>query len=329
MVDVLTEATENQLVDQLELVDVAADLIEHGRPHNAISTKLPELDDILHGGFLPKNLVVLAARPGVGKSAVALSIAIGAAEQDHKVLFVSAEMSRLEIAMRMIAYYSGIPASTTMNAEGQESYSRTEMDELIGAMGKIGRLPIKVIDASVPIAAIRARAQAEAMTSAPFELIVIDYLQIMQPGTQRSSDRTRQNEVSDIARGAKDLAMDLDTVVVALSQLNRKTEDRSDKRPMLGDLRESGELEQAADTVIGLYRDEIYQEASQDAGIIELIVLKQRNGRSGVTARAAWHGDRTAVFPLARGYGRATVAHNGQQPLAEEPPPGDEEGDAF
>ena len=321
-----SQSQTHRLITMHELTEAALDLLEHGRPKNGIATQLPELDDILHGGFLPKNLVVVAARPSMGKSAFALSVVASAAERGHKCLFVSGEMSHVEIAMRLVARYSGIPSSTSMNAEGPEEYTDAEIGRFGEAIAKMAALPIKFLDEAVTISAIRARVQAEAMTSEPFELVIIDYLQLMKPETRQGPDRGRQNDVSDIARAAKDLAMDCDTVVMALSQLSRKPEERNDKRPMLADLRDSGEIEQAADTVIGLYRDEQYDPESVDVGIMELIVLKQRNGQSGVTARAAWDGERTTVRGLARGYGRATVT---QQSRSEGPPSGTDEAGGY
>jgi replicative DNA helicase len=315
MFEALNRAPSSHLIGMGELVSQASDLFQAGRPTNTVSTGLPELDEYIHGGFLPKNLVIIGARPSVGKSAIALSIAIHAAEQGVKVLFVSGEMSGIELAMRMVARYSGIPASTSMNSTGPGSYSAVEIKKFHEALSKMSALPFKLVDGATTIAAIRARCQAEAMTGHPVGLVIVDYLQIMLPG-ERRGDNTRQNEVSELARGLKNLAMDLDLTVIALSQLGRALESRQDKRPQLADLRESGELEQAADTVLGLYRSEIYDPTTIEVGIMEILILKQRSGRAGITVKAAWNGERTAVFPLAHGYGHATVTRGSASPTA-------------
>ena len=174
MFETLNRTPSSRLIGMDELVGQATDLFQKGRPANIVATGLPELDDYIHGGFLPKNLVIIGARPSIGKSAIALSIAVNAAERGTKVLFVSGEMSGIELAMRMVARYSGIPASVSMNGEGPQSYSAGEIKKFHEALTKMSKLPFSLIDGATTIAAIRARCQAEAMTGHPVGLVIVD-----------------------------------------------------------------------------------------------------------------------------------------------------------
>jgi replicative DNA helicase len=175
-----------------------------------------------------------------------------------------------------------------------ETLSAGEWAKISKAVAEMMQLEIQFIESSPTVAEIRAQVRAQQVIGRPCGLVIVDYLQLLTP--PRGGGDQRQNEVSEIARSLKVLAMQAEVPVVALSQLSRNVELRMDKHPVLADLRDSGELEQAADTVVFLFRPEHY-EPGIDTGIVELHVAKQRMGRTG-TVRAAWVGENTAILPL-------------------------------
>jgi replicative DNA helicase len=263
--------------EALELIEA---IHSNKKSVNAVPTGFFELDNLL-GGFQKSDLIILAARPSMGKTALALSIARNAAiEHEKPIALFSLEMSDIQLAMRLISAEARINAHSIrtgkFRAEDGAKISRT--------VHKISKAPIYIDDTpSLSILEMRAkcrRLKAEKNIS----LVIVDYLQLM---TVTSKIESREREISLISRSLKALAKELDIPVVALSQLNRAVESRSDKKPMLSDLRESGSIEQDADVVMFLYRPEVYgitqytNDNMSTEGIAEVLVSKQRNGPVG------------------------------------------------
>jgi replicative DNA helicase len=211
----------------------------------------------------------------MGKTAFALGLAAHAASSHGvPVLFFSLEMSHLEIAQRVLAAEARLDVTKLRNGRLLDS----DWPRISSAIGRIDTAPLFIDDnPNVTIMDIRAKAR-RMRSSHGIGLVVIDYLQLM---TGRSSAENRQVEISEISRGLKILARELQLPVVALSQLSRGLEARADKRPMLADLRESGAIEQDADVVMFIYRDEVYNPESPDRGTAEILIAKHRNGPTG------------------------------------------------
>lgn len=246
---------------------------EHG-----VATGFHELDDMLAGGFHPGELIVLAARPSMGKTSLAVNCALTVAEQRQKpVLIFSMEMSRCQIAMNMLCMDAGV--SVTSMRKGM--CSDGELAQLRDAAGRLSDLPIIIVDQpALTVNTLRAMARSLDHQRGGTSAIFVDYLQLMSGERIRRSDN-RQQEIADISRGLKALARELNAPVIALSQLNRGPDAREGHRPRMSDLRESGAIEQDADVVLFLYRDEYYNPASDKRGLAEIIVGKQRNGPTG------------------------------------------------
>jgi replicative DNA helicase len=261
------------LAEGLDRLEYLADL---GETITGVATGYIDLDHQLFG-LQPSNLVVVGARPSMGKTAFALGLAANAARIGVPVLFFSLEMSHLELAQRVLSAESEVDSGRLRNGKLLES----DWPKIAGAIGRIGTSPLYLDDnANVTVMDIRAKARRMKSTEGGLGLVVVDYLQLM---TGRTSAESRQVEISEISRGLKILARELQIPVVALSQLSRNLESRADKRPMLADLRESGAIEQDADVVMFLYRDEVYNPDSGDRGEAEVIIAKHRNGPNGVT----------------------------------------------
>lgn len=230
--------------------------------------------DKITSGFQPGNLVIVAARPSMGKSALALgaSAHVALAQQKPVGLF-TLEMSQFEVTQRILSAEAYVESGKIRNG----SLDRDEWGRLTAAAGRLENAPLYIDDSGTTTAVeLRAKARRLKMRHPSLAMIVVDYIQLMTSG---GSFESRQNEVSQISRGLKTLARDLDVPVIALSQLSRAPEGRHDKRPILSDLRESGALEQDADVVIFLYRDEYYHpEDTDQEGLAEVNVAKQRNG---------------------------------------------------
>lgn len=250
----------------------------------AIPTGLRDLDDLFAGGLRRQELTILAARPSVGKTALALGVAyaIGcrAADRGSVVLIASLEMSRVQIRQRLAAMYGGVDLQLLRaNALGDDDDA---LRTVVEAYGTVCRWPILVDDAfDQSTRQIRSRALRVRAELGPIDLLVVDYLQLMSDTTGRKNG-SREQDVSAISRGLKRLARELDCPVLALSQLSRAVESRQSKIPMLSDLRESGSLEQDADNVLFIYRDELYDPNTDRKGVAEIHVAKQRNGPLGV-----------------------------------------------
>lgn len=244
-----------------------------------LPTGLKKLDDRLRG-LCKGRLYVVAGRPAMGKSIVGLRFALSAALAGHRSLFVSLEMPRTEIMSRVQSTLSRI----ALDKFESGTLTATELDTVATTMARINPLPMYVSDGSrLSITGLEAKAKRHQRRHG-LDLLVVDYLQLIEG---RGENRTQQ--IGDISRGLKRLAMELDIPVVALSQLNRGVEQRQDKRPALSDLRESGDVEQDADVVMMLYRDEVYAEDSNRAGVLEILIRKFRSGEPG-TVEAAFLG---------------------------------------
>jgi replicative DNA helicase len=245
------------------------------------STGLRDLDEQLAGGLHKSDLFVLAARPGVGKSSLALTIALhvaGSAVElsDRRVEIFSLEMSRQQNLDRLIAMHTGLDLVSVRTLALNEERLAVYM----AAMGALAALPIHIEDApALTLHDMRARVLRRAASLGHPALVIVDYLGLMS--VPKAKDR--YHEVSEIARGLKNLAKELDVPILALSQLSRAVEGRQSHVPMLSDLRESGEIEQAADVVCFIYREEMYDRDTADKkGIADLHIAKHRHGPIGV-----------------------------------------------
>jgi replicative DNA helicase len=255
-------------LDKLELVS------RKGIALTGTPSGFKDLDD-LTGGFQPGNLIVLAARPSMGKSALVTNMAENAAiEHDRPVALFSLEMSETELAQRFIA------SQAKLNGDDLRK-GRVKPDrwpKVVKATEKLARSPLYVDDSS-DIGILEVRAKARRLHARKqLGLLIVDYLQLMRP---EDSSASRVEQIGQISRGLKILARELNIPVIAVSQLSRAVEARPDKRPLLSDLRESGQIEQDADLVMFIYRDEYYNKDSERPGEADVIVAKHRNGPTG------------------------------------------------
>lgn len=233
--------------------------------------------DRMTGGLQRSDLTILAARPAVGKTSLVLNIAQNVARDNKRVQFYSLEMSAEQLADRMIAMDTGID---TQKLRLRRIRSGEEYSTIADAMSNLAKLPMWIEDdGALSIADLRARAIRNASLFGPPDLIVIDYLQLMGGG---GDEDNRVQEVSSISRGLKQLARALNVPIIALSQLSRAVEKRASQVPMLSDLRESGSIEQDADIVMFIYREELYDPTTDKKGIAEIHIAKHRNGPEGV-----------------------------------------------
>lgn len=282
----VTERRESDDYVQLsQLMPEAYDEIEKiaaGITGQGVKTGFKDLD-ALTNGFHPGNMIVLAARPAVGKSTLGLDIARYASihKRETSVIF-SLEMSRSEITMRMLSAEARVPLNNIRSGR----LSEEEWARMARRMGEISDAPM-FIDDSPNLSLMEIRAKSRRLKQRHnLKLIVIDYLQLMTSGKRVEN---RQQEVSEFSRQLKLLAKELNVPVVAISQLNRSPEQRSDKKPMLSDLRESGSIEQDADVVILLHREDLYDSQNR-SGEADLIVAKHRNGPTRtITVSAQLH----------------------------------------
>ncbi len=264
-----------------------------------VETGFEDLDR-LTTGFHKSDLVVLAARPAMGKTAMALNaIWHASGEKKMPVAIFSLEMSKEQLVQRLISQTTRIPAQALRSG----NVKAEDWPKLLRGVAQVSEAPIWIDDtAGVTLMEMRAKvrrlaSQLTAQGGTPLSLVVVDYLQLMVG--QGSRNDNRQQEIAEISRGLKVLARDLDVPVLAIAQLSRAVESRHDKRPMLSDLRDSGAIEQDADMVMFLYRDEYYNPDSDDKGIAEVIVGKHRNGPTG-KVQLAWLEQYTKFASLAR-----------------------------
>ena len=247
-----------------------------------LSTGLRDLDTKING-LNKSDLLLVAARPAMGKSAFALNIAVNVAKKHNKTVAVfNLEMSREQLAMRLLASESFIDMQKLATGKLNE----VEWGKLCMASAALSQTDIRIDDnPSVTVAEMNAKLRRLDNLG----LVVIDYLQLMQGSGYGKASDNRVTVVSDISRSLKIMAKELNVPVVCLSQLSRNCESRNDKRPILSDLRESGAIEQDADSVMFLYRDEYYHENTEDKGLAECIVAKNRHGETG-TVKLQWFG---------------------------------------
>ena len=257
------------------VMDTFQQLEKRASTHGAL-TGLPsgfiDLDN-LTSGLQPSDLILVAARPSIGKTAFTLNIATNVAVRENKpVAFFSLEMSKEQLVQRILCSEGGIDSQRLRRGELD-----TEWHQLLSVAGILSKAPL-YIDDTPGISVMELRSKARRLKAEHgLSLIVIDYLQLMQGRPGKSTD-SRQQEISEISRSLKALARELNVPVIALSQLSRSVEARQIKRPMLSDLRESGSLEQDADIVMFLYREDYYTKETENQNIVEIIVAKHRNG---------------------------------------------------
>jgi len=263
-----------------KLIDGNIDFLEEKQKNKSLVTGVPtgftQLDN-LTSGLQNSDLIILAGRPSMGKTALALNIARNAAvDGGVPVAIFSLEMSKEQLSLRMLCAEARIDSSRLRSG----FFSMEDWERVTEAAGVLSAAPI-FIDDSASLSAMDVRAKARRLKMEKnIGLIIIDYLQLMQG---RAGAERRDLEISEISRGMKALAKEISLPVIALSQLNRMLEQRTDRRPRLSDLRESGALEQDADVVAFIYRDEVYnkEETNPRKGIAEVILAKQRNGPTG------------------------------------------------
>ncbi|KGW26962.1 replicative DNA helicase [Burkholderia pseudomallei] len=266
----------------------------HGNAPTAISTGLSDLDFKLGGGMRGGDLVIIAGRPSMGKTALAMAIGEHVAERHGPALVDSLEMPGTQLAQRAISRQGDIALQRVRNGS---KFSDEDWPKLTNVVGRLTELPLLVDEtAGMSLPEIVSRARAVKRKHG-LKLLVVDYLQLMTGGPDERHDL----RIASYSAGLKALAKQLDIPVIALSQLNRALEQRPNKRPTMADLRDSGAIEQDADTILFLYRDEVYHENTPDPGIAEIIIAKQRNGALG-TAYAAFIHEQAKFGDLAMGY---------------------------
>jgi replicative DNA helicase len=261
---------------------------------NGILTGLTDFD-ALTMGLHPGQFIVIGARPAMGKSTLALDFARSAAiKQGKTVAFFSLEMSRKEIAQRMFS----AEARVALHHLRTGAVSEADQNKLASCNSRVANAPLVVDDSpNLTFMEIRSRARRIAQRQG-LDMLILDYLQLTQAGTTRRAEN-RQQEVSDISRNLKLLAKELEIPVIALSQLNRGPEGRTEKKPLVSDLRESGAIEQDADIVILLHREDVYEKETPRAGEADLIVGKHRNGPTA-TITVAFQGHYSQFVDMAQ-----------------------------
>ena len=263
-------AVGDMIKDTLKTVEK---LYERKEMVTGVPTGYNDLDK-LTAGLQPAELIIVAGRPGMGKTAFALNIAANAAFTGAGVAVFSLEMAKEQLVLRMLCSEARVDSSKVRSGYLGER----DFPQLAKAAGRLHEAPI-YIDDTPAISVLELRAKARRLVrdrSKKIGLIIVDYLQLMR-GMGTASNR--EQEISEISRSLKALAKELSVPVIALSQLNRRVEDRSDRRPMMSDLRESGAIEQDSDVIMFIYRDEVYNKSDESKkGLAEIIVAKQRNG---------------------------------------------------
>ena len=256
---------------------------------SGVTTGFTDLNSLL-GGFQKSDLLLLAARPSMGKTALAVNLAVNAAKAGKKVAMFSLEMSKTQIGQRILASFAQMNLSSLFKGEleGQD------LVNLITASNELSKYSLHIDDtAAISLIELKAKLRRLKMEEG-LDLVIVDYLQLMTTG-ERIENRVQ--EISQISRGLKAIAKELDVPVLALSQLSRALEQRPDKRPKLSDLRESGAIEQDADIVMFLYRDYVYNKETENPNLAEVIVSKHRNGPIGVV-NLIWKDEYTRFFDV-------------------------------
>lgn len=278
-----SNATENVPIRQIAL-DVLGKIEAAAKNKSPITGVPSGFIDLDHktSGFQPSDMILIAARPSMGKTAFVLNIAQHVAfKKNLSVAIFSLEMSKEQLVNRLFAQESRVNSQNLRTG----NLSDDDWDKLIESVGVIGNSKLMIDDTpGISISELRSKCRKFKLEQG-LDLIIIDYLQLMS-GSKKNQDN-RQQEVAEISRSLKALAREMNCPVIALSQLSRAVESRTDKRPMLSDLRESGSIEQDADLVMFIYRDEYYNKDTTDKGITEIIIAKQRNGPVG-TVNLVW-----------------------------------------
>lgn len=296
--ELLQRRSVGEYVPIKQVVLNALERIEKASKNKGVVTGIPtgfiDLDYKL-SGLQPSDLVLVAARPSMGKTAFVLNIAQHVAFKKEKgVAVFSLEMSKEQLVNRLFALESQVDSQMLRTGNLKDS----DWEKLIEGAGIIGRSNLIIDDTpSISVSELRSKCRKYKLEH-NIELVIIDYLQLMM-GSAGKRQESRQQEISEISRSLKALARELNVPVVALSQLSRAVESRPDKRPMLSDLRESGAIEQDADVVMFIYRDEYYNKDSDKKRQAEIIIAKQRNGPIG-TVDLAWLADYTKFANLSR-----------------------------
>lgn len=311
-----------------DLLQIEIDRIEsqEGKGISGVPTGYPDLDDLLRG-MQPGELIIIAARPSMGKTALALNIAeqmaagltlAGQPSTPNPIALFSLEMSKSAVTQRLISARSGIPSQ---HLRGGMKLSDRDYRKLLSACDDLAKAPIFIDDTpNMTVLTLRARAR-RLVAQHGVKAIMIDYLQLLTaPGAARES---RQVEVSTISRGIKALARELKVPVVCLSQLNRASEQREGNKPRMSDLRESGSIEQDADVIVLLHREDYYHVQDEDwkaenpdkVGVAELIVAKQRNGPTGVV-KLSWDASTTRFLSYAGAHVQPPPEFGGSGPFA-------------
>ncbi len=261
------EAIEDPLTRIIENMDSLAPL--------GVSTKIADLDSKI-AGLIPKNLYIIAGRPSMGKTWMGINIAKSVAEQGKNVFFVSAEMSNEDLSIRFLAMATGIDSFKIQT----KNLTKEERERITLAYADLIQLPLVLDDSParhLSPAKIRSKLRRTAIKMGKPDLLVVDYLQKL--GSRSAVNRAQV--VGEITGDFKDIAKEFDIPVVCLAQINRNTDARSDKRPLMSDIKDSGDIEQDADIIMTLYRDEYYSPDSLDHGLLEINVAKNRNGEVG------------------------------------------------
>lgn len=257
-----------------------------------LPTGFIDLDQKLTGGLKPGNLVIVAGRPGMGKTSLAVQAAFGAAEAGHTALVLSMEMSDAELTDRLISLAGNVALSSVLAGD----MAGESGDRILYGVQRLRDLPLVIDDqGSLTLFDVATKARS-VKRKYGLSLLVVDYLQLMQ-----GDGDNRNQQIEQISRGLKGLAKELQIPVIALSQLSRKCEERTNKRPLPSDLRESGSLEQDADVILMVYRNEQYDENSPDKGTAEIGVAKNRQGQTGMV-RLMFRGHTTSFADLAHGW---------------------------
>ncbi|WP_296268387.1 replicative DNA helicase [Pseudomonas sp. UBA6562] len=286
------------LADHVEILQERLDRFEQGEIMDGLSTGILDLDKYTQG-LKPGQMIVIAGRPAMGKTTLAMNVAADVAVGQKKpVLVVSLEMSKTQLMDRLLAAVGGIPLPALKSGVCAADH----VTELNAATLKLRDAPLCVSDVPVmTMPRIRSIARRQSHRMGGLSLIVIDYL-----GLVEGEGKGRTEDVTAMSRQIKLLAREMGCPVIILSQLNRGCESRPDKRPVLSDLRESGAIEQDADIVMFVYRDEVYHPNTQDKGIGEILIRKNRDGEIG-TVPTVFQGDRSRFIPLAARSSQANV----------------------
>ena len=310
-----------------EEIDKLEQLSRDGQTVTGTPAGFRDLDDIT-GGFQRSNLIVLAARPSMGKSALVTNIAENVALKANKpVALFSLEMSVTELAQRFVASQARMPGDKLRKGQ----VARNDWPKVLKACQALERAPLWIDDSS-DLDVLELRAKARRLHAKEIQqgrgglgLVIVDYLQLMR--ADPSADN-RVEQVGQMSRGLKILARELEVPVIAVSQLNRSPEQRPDKRPLLSDLRESGQIEQDADLVMFIYRDEYYNQETEKQGVAEISIAKHRNGPAGVHVELSFLSRFPKFASIARG--EPAIATRVEEPAGQDAePPATQDGEVW